>query len=188
MPKGIAGGGAGGGSGADAANASASGGAGAAGKGSGNKGKKGKGPKKASQKKKENCKPKSVSQKKYDKLRDKTPSKKIQKAMKKSKNCYACGGALVPSVFADHTVPMKQITQMKGFSCLKEKDQVSVLNDPKNFKALCGRCNSSKGAKKWNEWKGHPELPIRPGAKGAAVQDAAKMEKALASAIGDKLG
>lgn len=155
--------------------------AGAAGKGKkgGKGGKKGKG--KGAKKKKCN---KKVSQKKYDKLRKKTPNASAVKAANtRDSACIACGVSPAGNLAADHVVPMKQITQMDGFACMKEKDQVAVLNDPRNFRGLCTPCNSSKCAKSWNEWNGHSQKGLLPGVKGGMTQSAASLQGKLAASI-----
>lgn len=99
--------------------------------------------------------PKAPTKEEYDKVRSKTPSPDIRKSVnsKTPKSCSACPN-VVPTLAADHIVPLKIISQMPGFACLSPEDQEKVANTPSNFVGLCTSCNSSKRDKTWHRWKG----------------------------------
>jgi hypothetical protein len=98
---------------------------------------------------------KGMSDDEYEKVRKKTPSRAIKKSINAAqpKICTACG---MPqqSLAADHVVPLKIISQMKGFACLSFEDQKRIANQPDNFVGLCTSCNSSKCDKLWARWAG----------------------------------
>jgi uncharacterized protein DUF4150 len=98
---------------------------------------------------------KGMSDEEYEKVRKKTPSRAIKKSINAAspKNCVACG---LPQakLAADHVVPLKIISQMKGFACLSLDDQKRIANHKDNFVGLCTSCNSSKCDKLWARWKG----------------------------------
>ncbi|MBV9342190.1 MAG: DUF4150 domain-containing protein [Acidobacteria bacterium] len=99
--------------------------------------------------------PKKPSDAQYDKVRSKTPSEQIRKSVNSvsPKTCFACGQA-APNLAADHIVSLKIISQMPGFACLSQDDQVKIANSPSNFVGLCTSCNSSKRDKTWHRWTG----------------------------------
>lgn len=102
------------------------------------------------------CKDKQgMSEDEYEKVRKKTPSRAIKKKINAAspKNCAACGQAQ-QSLAADHVVPLKIMSQMKGFACMSFEDQKRIANHPDNFVGLCTSCNSSKRDKLWAKWKG----------------------------------
>src|SRR5215472_821096 len=103
--------------------------------------------------------PQEPTKAQYDKVRSKSPTPEIRKAIndKVPKICAACGLSS-PSLAADHIVPLKIISQMRGFACLSEDNQKEVANTPSNFVGLCKSCNSSKRDKLWHQWKGVKKL------------------------------
>ena len=99
--------------------------------------------------------PKAPTDQEYERVRKKTPSRAIRKSINKAtpKICQACN-LPAQSLAADHVVPLKIISQMKGFACLPPAEQERIANSPDNFVGLCKSCNSSKCDKLWHTWKG----------------------------------
>jgi 5-methylcytosine-specific restriction endonuclease McrA len=125
--------------------------------------------------KKKKC-DKTVSKSEQDELRKGTPSDANRAQVQKQTKCYSClrpvAGGLVGGhkMEADHIVPFKQIIGKPGFACLNKKDKMSVLNDPRNMIGLCKNCNGSKGARTWDEWKGHKKIPFGSSGAGRSAQ------------------
>ena len=153
-------------------------------KAGGGRGQKGKGGK---NKKKKECK-KKVSSNQKQKLREATPSKKITNKLNKKtpRKCPTCGQASPPGFKAgtgriydklsgDHIVPFDTIIKKKNFACLSEKNQKKVLNNEKNFAAICPPCNTSRGTKKWNEWNGNPHNGLTSAGKKFIKETGAKV-------------
>jgi len=100
---------------------------------------------------------KGISQETYNHLRARTPSKKIQSEVNEGvslpmKDPALPGLNVTKPLHADHIVPMKQITQMDGFAELSTRNQLAVLNNPRNFVGLSETANTSKGARSFSEW------------------------------------
>ena len=126
--------------------------------------------------------PKKPSKERQKKLRRKSPSSSARESVNKKtpKKCAACGSSST-NLAADHIVPLKIMSQMPGFACLSEEDQVKISNTPENFVGLCTSCNSSKSAKLWHTWKGNK-------AKGLDWQsDAFKGTREFARELTNKL-
>ncbi|MCM2590909.1 pre-toxin TG domain-containing protein [Rossellomorea marisflavi] len=100
-----------------------------------------------------------VSKDEYKKLRKKTPSNDVRKMVNpdgpKVDPVY---GYEIDKFEADHIVPMKQITEMDGFSKMTREQQIEILNLKDNFVGLGKSSNASKGAHSWADWKGHSKM------------------------------
>jgi len=94
----------------------------------------------------------------YESLRSRTPNTARTDAVKDAKVDAIYGTPIQDTPHADHIVPMFEIVRMPGFARLSDKQRMEILNDPKNFWALDGRVNSSKGHRTMREWKGHTDI------------------------------
>jgi hypothetical protein len=92
-------------------------------------------------------------------LRTRTPSTEIQDRINSGSKVDAVYGHKVRgSLAADHIVPFNDIVAMPGFARLSLENQLKIINDVNNFVGLDPVVNSSKGAKSWADWQGHPEF------------------------------
>lgn len=133
---------------------------------------------------------KGISPELYQKLRSKTPSKEIQAMANKDvvlpmKDPALPGLEITKPLHADHVVPMKQITEMKGFEKLTFEQQVEVLNFKGNFHGLSETANTSRGAKTYAEWARYKKGGIDddPGFRSSMMERAAKLEIELQEKI-----
>ena len=75
----------------------------------------------------------------------------------------AATGRIYRNWSPDHIVPLKEISQMKGFGCLSQEDQKKVANNPTNFVPTCPPCNFARQDTDWNAFAsagGHPEFAM----------------------------
>ena len=82
-------------------------------------------------------------------------------------------GLTLPDVLeADHTVPMRVIFDMPGFTQLTFEQQIQVLNYVDNFLGLSPTANTSKGAKSWADWWGYVKggIPVSPEFRDAMIE------------------
>lgn len=126
--------------------------------------------------KKKKC-DKKLSEKEKEDLRKSTPSTANRAQVQRQTKCYAClegkdGSGLIRGhpMEADHIVPFKEIIAKPGFACLSKDNQLKVVNEPGNIVGLCKNCNASKGARTWNEWKGHKKIPFGSSGAGRSAQ------------------
>lgn len=133
---------------------------------------------------------KGISPDLYQKLRSKTPSKEIQAMVNKDvvlpmKDPALPGLEITKPLHADHVVPMKQITEMKGFDKLTFEQQVEVLNHKPNFHGLSETANTSRGAKTYAEWTRYKKggVDVDPGFRSSMMERAAKLEVELQEMI-----
>ncbi|MDD9149075.1 hypothetical protein OYT88_10980 [Sporolactobacillus sp. CQH2019] len=61
------------------------------------------------------------------------------------------GKIITKKLEPDHIVSMDKISRMEGFDRLTEKQQLEVLNNPKNFIGLSRTANGSKQDKSYEE-------------------------------------
>ena len=81
---------------------------------------------------------------------------------------------------ADHIVPMDKITRMEGFGKLTYKQQLEILNNPKNIIGTSISANSSRGAKSFAEWEYYkPGTPEQIKVNEVLRQQLIKKEKIL---------
>jgi hypothetical protein len=92
-------------------------------------------------------------------LRKRTPSTEVQNRVNAGEAVDAVYGHKVNGTLAaDHIVPFNDLISMPGFTRLSLDNQLKILNDVHNFVGLDPRVNSSKGAKSWADWQGHPDF------------------------------
>jgi len=86
---------------------------------------------------------------------------------------------------ADHIVPMKTITEMKGFDKLTFEQQVEILNYKPNFHGLSETANTSRGAKTYSEWTQYKKggVDVDPGFRSSMMERAMKLEVELQEMI-----
>lgn len=138
--------------------------------------------------KKKKCE-KTLSQSEKDKLRADSPSNANRAQVQKQKACYSClrpvqnGEIGGHKMEADHIVPLKEIINKPGFACLSKSNQMKVVNDPRNMVGLCKNCNGSKGARTWNDWKGHSKIGFSGSAQNAGKNMGARRDAMLNDAI-----
>lgn len=127
-----------------------------------------------------------VGDQRYKRLRKATPSGARRKQVNKRwpRTCVACG-QVKRRLAADHIYPLFEMTDLPGFPCLSYADQKRIANHPSNFVGLCKSCNSSKGAKTWQQWKGNPnpEKKLRKGVNSRATEASKDAKKHLAAVI-----
>lgn len=133
---------------------------------------------------------KGISPELYRKLRAKTPSKEIQTMVNNDvvlpmKDPALPGLDITKPLHADHIVPMKQITEMKGFDKLTFEQQVQVLNHKPNFHGLSETANTSRGAKTYSEWTHYKkgEIHVDPAFRNSMIERANKLELELQKKI-----
>ena len=102
----------------------------------------------------------------------------------------ALPGRKVESFEADHIVPMNNIVRMEGFEKLTFKQQLEVLNNPKNFIGLSEAANKSKKEKSYSEWthykKGTPEeIKVDETFRQEMIKKEKELEKILQKQIDD---
>ena len=126
----------------------------------------------------------------YEWLRKRSPSSAIRKAVNPpGKKIDPVYGTTEPRLEADHTVSLKTITQMKGFSKLSPKSKLAVANLRANFIGLGKSSNASKGAKSWSEWKGYSKRgPVPTVFKKKMTRLSASATKALQAEIKKRQG
>lgn len=118
----------------------------------------------------------------YEKLRARTPSAKIRKAVNENTPATPYDDPALPGLLvtdnleADHIVPMKTITEMKGFDQLSKADQLKVLNYRNKFTlsfvGLSKTANTSKGASSFSDWSQYKKMgiPVNPAFKQQMIQ------------------
>lgn len=52
----------------------------------------------------------------------------------------------------DHVVPVREIVDLPGFSGLRFRDQLAIVNDVTNLQAIDALANSSRSHRAWSEW------------------------------------
>ncbi|HJQ33118.1 MAG TPA: Ig-like domain-containing protein [Pyrinomonadaceae bacterium] len=132
----------------------------------------------------------TISKQRYEYLRRNSPSREIQQMVNnvEGPKVDPVYGYEVTTLAADHLVSLKRITEMEGFAQLTLKDQLEVANLPENFIGLGKRTNSSKGAKSFADWPGHPELgPVDPAVRSHLLGLENKAFDALRRAIDERL-
>ncbi|MET0649824.1 MAG: DUF4157 domain-containing protein [Pyrinomonadaceae bacterium] len=91
----------------------------------------------------------------YDKMRAASPrTKERRMVLGESRGLDAASGASPRSgnLDPDHIVPVREIVDMDGFARMDFDDQVEVVNDMKNFRAIDRQANNSRGDRTWAEW------------------------------------
>ncbi|HDS0917277.1 TPA: PAAR domain-containing protein [Pseudomonas putida] len=133
---------------------------------------------------------KGISPQLYQKLRAKTPSREIQAMVNKDvvlpmKDPALPGLEVTKPLHADHIVPMKTITEMKGFDKLTFEQQVEILNYKPNFHGLSETANTSRGAKTYSEWTQYKKggVDVDPGFRSSMMERAMKLEVELQEMI-----
>jgi chemotaxis protein histidine kinase CheA len=127
-----------------------------------------------------------ISPELYEHLRKETPTADVRDTINdvpgpKRDPVY---GYEVDTLEADHIVSMQRITEMEGFNQLSWDDQLAVLNNPENFMGLGKSTNSSKGAKSWLEWEGHPKKgPVPEDFRREMIEKEAELEVMLQDQI-----
>lgn len=56
------------------------------------------------------------------------------------------------ALHVDHVVPVREIVDMPGFSALRFQDQLAIVNDVKNLRAVDALANSSRSDRAWAAW------------------------------------
>jgi hypothetical protein len=91
----------------------------------------------------------------YDKMRVATRTRVRRSVIKESRGLDAASGASPKSgaLAVDHIVPVREIVDMPGFAKIRDfNDQVEIINDIKNLKAIDVAANSSRGDRAWSDW------------------------------------
>ena len=130
----------------------------------------------------------------YKKLRSRTPTQEIRDMVNEGVPFAiedpALPGREVKRFEADHIVPMNNIVRMEGFEKLTFKQQLEVLNNPKNFIGLSEAANKSKKEKSYSEWthykKGTPEeIKVDETFRQEMIKKEKELEKILQKQIDD---
>ncbi|WP_332236689.1 hypothetical protein [Sporolactobacillus sp. KGMB 08714] len=139
-----------------------------------------------------------ISDEQYKKLRGKTPSQELQDKVNEDVELpmddpVLPGKIITKKLEPDHIVSMDKISRMEGFDRLTEKQQLEVLNNPKNFIGLSRAANGSKQDKSYEEWthykKGKPgEIEIEPTFRDKMIKKENELEKVLQKQIDDLVG
>ncbi|WP_211230855.1 hypothetical protein [Pseudomonas parafulva] len=134
--------------------------------------------------------PKGISAELYRKLRARTPSREAQAMVNKDvklplKDPALPGLTISKPLHADHIVPMKQITEMKGFNKLTFEQQIQVLNHKPNFHGLSETANTSRGAKNFSEWTTYKKggIDVDASFRSSMIERAKKSETELQEMI-----
>ena len=88
----------------------------------------------------------------YDKLRAASPTERVrQQVLSRAKGLDEVSGLapLSKALDVDHIVPLAEIVQMKGFKDLPWEEQVKIVNDIRNLKAVDRSANRSRQALSW---------------------------------------
>ncbi|WP_231353403.1 PAAR domain-containing protein [Pseudomonas tussilaginis] len=135
-------------------------------------------------------KAKGVSPEVYQKLRARTPSKEIQAMVNKDvalpmKDPALPGLEITKPLYADHVVPMKQITEMNGFNKLAFDNQLEVLNYKPNSSPLSETANTSRGAKTYEQWTRYRKggIDVDPSFRSSMMGRSAELEIELQEKI-----
>ena len=91
----------------------------------------------------------------YDKMRAATRTRVHRDVIRESRGLDAVtGGSPVSGALAvDHVVPVREIVDMPGFAKIRDfNDQVEIINDMKNLRAVDAVANSSRGDRAWAAW------------------------------------
>jgi hypothetical protein len=101
----------------------------------------------------------------YDRIRAATPTDAAREAVLKGVSVDQVGALKgeATTLTVDHIVPVREITEMEGFSKLSWEDQKAVVDMRENLVAMDGAANSSKGDlnwKNWNNWKNYYSDPL----------------------------
>jgi hypothetical protein len=89
----------------------------------------------------------------YEKARAASPSTTAREAvLKRAGYRDELSGKASSELEADHTVPLSDIVNMKGFDELDWASQREILNRLDNLVSMDGPANRSKGAQSWHEW------------------------------------
>ena len=129
--------------------------------------------------------PRQISKALYKKLRKHTPSHELTVMVNKNVTMgmddpLLPGLKITKPLQADHIVPMDKITRMEGFGKLTYKQQLEILNNPKNIIGTSISANSSRGAKSFAEWEYYkPGTPEQIKVNEVLRQQLIKKEKIL---------
>ena len=129
--------------------------------------------------------PRQISKALYKKLRKHTPSHELTVMVNKNVTMgmddpLLPGLKITKPLQADHIVPMDKITRMEGFGKLTYKQQLEILNNPKNIIGTSISANSSRGAKSFAEWEYYkPGTPKQIKVNEVLRQQLIKKEKIL---------
>ena len=121
----------------------------------------------------------------YDKLRAASPSERVrQQVLARAKGLDEVSGAvpLTKALDVDHIVPLSEIVQMKGFKDLPWEEQVKIVNDVRNLKAVDRSANRSRQALSWADDFPARKQYLQP-ALDKIVGDEATARAALQDAI-----
>ena len=129
--------------------------------------------------------PRQISKALYKKLRKHTPSHELTVMVNKNVTMgmddpLLPGLKITKPLQADHIVPMDKITRMEGFGKLTYKQQLEILNNPKNIIGTSISANSARGAKSFAEWEYYkPGTPEQIKVNEVLRQQLIKKEKIL---------
>ena len=121
----------------------------------------------------------------YDKLRAASPSERVrQQVLARAKGLDEVSGAapLSKALDVDHIVPLSEIVQMNGFKDLPWEEQVKIVNDVRNLKAVDRSANRSRQALSWADDFPARKQYLQPALEKIVV-DEAKARTALQEAI-----
>lgn len=92
----------------------------------------------------------------YDRLRAAAPSLKARESALKGVSQDQVGTLLTRptnKLEVDHIVPVKEITDMDGFSRLTWAQQKEIVDNSRNLVVMDSAANASKGSRSWQTWK-----------------------------------
>ncbi|HEV7705929.1 MAG TPA: DUF4157 domain-containing protein [Gemmatimonadaceae bacterium] len=124
----------------------------------------------------------------YERLRAAAPSDAAREATLKGVTVDQVGILRTPptTLEPDHIVPVREVSDMKGFEHLTWKDQKAIVDKKENLIAMDQAANRSKGDRKWVDWPQASNF-YDPKTIEKMVAKEAEVRAAIRKAIEEKL-